>query len=109
MEWKTPAQANVRLAETQDEYVTIHVRREIATYTNADGTETYQQLVMVGRLTPSPEDLARLNAGEDLYISIAGNGWPPVLICVGDPNPEISANGEPQSNPGTEPPGPGPS
>lgn len=109
MDWKRPDGANLTLASEQGEYHTIYTRREVGTFARVDNGETYQQVSVVARIRPTADELRRLNEGEDLYLSIAGGGWPPVLLCVGDPNPEVAAlygkpdNGGSQPDPDEDP------
>lgn len=42
---------------------------------------------------PTPEELVRLNLGEPLYLTILGQGMPPVALMVESPFEEISDPG----------------
>lgn len=42
--------------------------------------------VMVSSWQPTPEELARLNAGASVYLHVWGGGHPPVALSVGNPS-----------------------
>jgi hypothetical protein len=90
MRFLIPACANVVMAATQDEYETIHLRREVRTYAHAGGGPDYQAVGMTARLEFTREEWHKLLEGEDLYITVLGSGWPPMSVTVGDPNPETA-------------------
>lgn len=41
--------------------------------------------LMTSAWTPTPEELARLNAGASVHLTLVGRSHPPVAIEVGDP------------------------
>lgn len=77
------AGSNVTLAEAQDEYETIRVRKGV--HYVQHGSLLVPQPNMVAEVKLEPEDLERLNAGGSLFINILGNGWPPIGITTLDP------------------------
>ena len=64
------ANATRVLAETQDEYYALAVIDEVI-----DGTP-----VMTSAWEPSTRELAELNAGGSVRLTIAGTGHPPVML-----------------------------
>lgn len=83
MRFATIAGANLTLAEQQDEYETIRVRKGV--YYVPHGALLVPQPNLVGCMKCDPEDLERLNNGGPLYINILGTGWPPIGITTLDP------------------------
>lgn len=61
-----------RLAETQDEYRTLHIRDDVV-----DGVP-----IMTSAWGFSAAELATLAAGGALHLSIVGYGHPPVALTV---------------------------
>jgi len=47
--------------------------------------------IMHSAWEPTPEELALLNAGARVYLSVVGTGHPPVALWVGDPASETPA------------------
>lgn len=43
-----------------------------------------EQPIMFSSWTPTPAELARLNAGASIYLSILGTQHPPVMLSVGE-------------------------
>lgn len=78
------AGANLTLAEGQDEYETIKVRRALQLAPLADGTE---RMVpgMTLELKPSPEDIQTLREGGSIFVNILGTMWPPIQVTTYDP------------------------
>jgi hypothetical protein len=83
MKWLVIQGANLTLAEGQDEYETIKVRRDITEVWHGDTPHPVP--CMVAEIKPSPEDLERLANGGSLYLQILGQSWPPVAITTVDP------------------------
>lgn len=77
------AGANLTLAESQDEYETIKVRKGV-TYIQM-GRLLVPRPNMVLELKPEDYDLERLNAGGSLFLNVLGERWPPVGIGTIDP------------------------
>ena len=67
------AGATRTLATDQDEYLDLQIRDE----TLNDGTNC-----MVSKWTPTPSQLAILNAGGSLYLGIMGDAHPPVIMAA---------------------------
>lgn len=63
------------LAETQDEYHALAVRDEVIAGINH----------MTSLWEPTPAELAQLNAGGHVRLTILGNGHPPVMITTQGP------------------------
>jgi hypothetical protein len=61
-----------RMAENQDEYFTLHIRDEVM-----DGVP-----VMTSAWEFTPGELALLNAGGKLHLTIVGYAHPPVMLKV---------------------------
>lgn len=76
--------ANVTLAEAQDEYETIAVRRTTVTVKDGNGN-TGRAPCMTLELKPDAEDLHRLSRGGSIFVSILGNMWPPCSVTTTDP------------------------
>lgn len=64
--------ATRRLAETQDEYFTLHIRDDVV-----DGVP-----IMTSAWEFSAAELAALAAGGKLHLSIVGYGHPPIMLAV---------------------------
>jgi hypothetical protein len=77
------AGANLTLAEGQDEYETIKVRKGVSYVQH--GSLLVPQESMTLELKPEPEELERLNAGGSLFLNILGTSWPPVGLTTVDP------------------------
>lgn len=83
MKFVVIAGANLTLAEGQDEYETIKVRKGYTMLANGDLLVPVPS--MVAEIKPEPADLERLNAGGSLYLEILGASWPPVGLTTIDP------------------------
>lgn len=69
------------LAKDQPEYSQLPIRDE----KRADGVNS-----MVSSWSPTPDELARLNAGAPVYLGILGTVHPPVILGVGEvPSEEV--------------------
>lgn len=78
------AGANLTLAENQDEYETIKVRRALQLMSFPDGSS----LMVPGmtlELKPSLEDIATLREGGSIFVNILGTSWPPIQVTTFDP------------------------
>ncbi|MDO5895111.1 hypothetical protein [Agrobacterium sp. Azo12] len=65
-------------------YLGLPLRDEIVECTvNGQGTPA-----MVTAWSPTPDELARLNAGASVHLRILGSSHPPVMLDVGDPPTE---------------------
>lgn len=91
MKWLQIAGANHTLAEKQDEYETIVVRRGV-TYIQ-HGSLFVPQPNLVAELKPEPEELKQLNEGGSIFVEILGTGWPPIGIWTVDPKLRDAASG----------------
>lgn len=49
------------------------------------------QISVLTAWRPTPEELVRLNLGEPVFLSVCGEGMPPVALMVGNP---LEAGGE---------------
>ena len=83
MKWLEIAGWNVKLAEKQDEYETIVVRKGVAYIPH--GQLLVPQPSLVAQLEPEPEELERLNNGGSIFVEILGERWPPIGIGTIDP------------------------
>ena len=83
MKWAIIAGANLTLAEKQDEYETIRVRKGV--HYVPHGSLLVPQANLVCELKPEPHELEVLNAGGSLFVNILGESWPPIGITVVDP------------------------
>lgn len=62
-------------------YLGLPLRDEVMNCTvNGDGTPA-----MVTAWQPTPDELARLNAGASVHLRVLGTVHPPVMVGVGDP------------------------
>lgn len=62
-------------------YLGLPLRDEVMNCTvNGKGTPA-----MVTAWQPTPEELARLNAGASVHLRVLGTVHPPVMVGVGDP------------------------
>ncbi|KJZ31642.1 hypothetical protein TW83_07720 [Paracoccus sp. S4493] len=62
-------------------YLGLPLRDEVMNCTvNGEGTPA-----MVTAWQPTPEELARLNAGASVHLRVLGTVHPPVMVGVGDP------------------------
>lgn len=65
-------------------YLGLPLRDEIIECAvNGQGTPA-----MVTAWSPTPDELARLNAGASVHLRILGSSHPPVMLDVGDPPTE---------------------
>lgn len=94
MELKRPGRATRAMGRNQSEFNTLWIRDEVCEFSTTDN-KTYHAARMVCCFKPTAEELAALNAGGLVYLSIMGTQFPPVLVTVGDPNPEITYHDEP--------------
>lgn len=78
------AGANLTLAEDQDEYETIKVRRAAQALHYPDGSVAMVPGLTV-ELKPSPEDIQTLREGGSLFVNILGNQRPPISVTTYDP------------------------
>lgn len=62
-------------------YIGLAVRDEIV-HDTAVGGDVH---AMTTAWEPTPDELARLNAGAPVYIQLLGTAHPPILVTVGDP------------------------
>lgn len=61
-------------------YLGLPLRDEIINCTvGGEGTH-----VMVTAWFPTPDEIARINAGAPVHLRIVGTGHPPVMLTVGD-------------------------
>lgn len=66
----------------QPEYLPLHIRDMPAEIMLASGrVSTVNAMVTAWR--PTADELAALNAGAPVYLSILGNTWPPANLWVG--------------------------
>jgi hypothetical protein len=70
-----------RILGKQQGYLGLPVRDETITCT-VGGPETP---AMVTAWLPTPEELAKLNAGAPVHVRLLGTGHPPIMVEVGDP------------------------
>ena len=62
-------------------YLGLPLRDEVMNCTvNGEGTPA-----MVTAWQPTPDELARLNAGASVHLRVLGTVHPPVMVGVGDP------------------------
>lgn len=81
--WLTPENANVRLAENQEEYETIDVRCQRVPLQEGGPPNAMAHIAL---LQFTPEELrALINNSGQITLCILGNGWPPCSVHVGDP------------------------
>lgn len=83
MEFKRIEGANCKLAENQDEYTTIWIRRGIGEFAQPNG-ELYKAHYMEFAVEPTPAELERLNAGAPVIVRILGLSFPPINVWAGD-------------------------
>ncbi|GAB4071683.1 hypothetical protein GCM10028812_46270 [Ancylobacter sonchi] len=76
-------------------YLGLPIRDEMIVCT-VNGPETPS---MVTAWEPTPDELARLNAGAPVLLRVLGDGHPPVMISVGAPSLD-NANGAREDDPG---------
>lgn len=62
-------------------YIGLAVRDEVVHDTAVGGDAP----AMTTAWEPTPDELARLNAGAPVYIQLLGTAHPPILVTVGDP------------------------
>lgn len=77
------AGANLTLAESQDEYETIRVRK--GTCHVPHGSLLVPMPNLVCELKPTPEEIQQLVEGGSLFVNILGESWPPIGITTVDP------------------------
>lgn len=78
---------------TADQCGDLYVRREVIGVGNA--REPWMH--MTSAWTPTPAEIARINAGASVHLSIAGTAQPPVMLTVGEP-PESLPVKDPEAN-----------
>lgn len=83
MKWLEIAGWNVKLAEKQDEYETIVVRK--GTQYVQHGSLLVPVPNLVAEIQPEAEDLKRLNEGGSLFLNFLGESWPPAGLTTYDP------------------------
>lgn len=66
----------------QPEYFPLHIRDMPASLMRGDGSQV-EVNAMVTAWRPTADELARLNAGAPVYLSLLGNAWPPANLWVG--------------------------
>lgn len=70
-----------RVIGKSEGYLGLPLRDEVMNCTvNGEGTPA-----MVTAWQPTPEELARLNAGASVHLRVLGTVHPPVMVGVGDP------------------------
>lgn len=74
--------ANMNLAETQDEYLTLPVRAENITVSIQDDEDVVDVPSLVSAWRPSGEELELLNSGGYVQLRILGVTHPPVMLTV---------------------------
>ena len=79
--------ANMNLAETQDEYMTLPVRAEKITVVVSGDGEVDDVPCMRSAWRPSREELALLLDGGYIELCVLGTTHPPVMLNVA-PDPE---------------------
>jgi len=79
--------ANMNLAETQDEYLTLPVRAETITVVVRDDGEVTDVPSLASAWKPSRDELALLLDGGYVQLRVLGTQQPPVMITV-EPSPE---------------------
>lgn len=84
--------ANMNLAESQDEYITLPVRAANITVVCNDG-EVAEVPSLTSGWVPTPEELAELNAGGHIELTVLGVQQPPVMLNVA-PEPREPAADE---------------
>lgn len=70
-------------AAGQPEYFPLSIRDMPAELTHGDGRRSVVN-AMVSAWQPTPEELAQLNAGAPVFLSILGDRWPPSNLWVGE-------------------------
>ena len=73
--------ANINLAETQDEYLTLPARVGKITVACDDG-EVAEVPAFQSAWVPTPEELEALNNGEHIVLCVLGASHPPVMLNV---------------------------
>lgn len=63
----------------RDQSGDLFVRREVIEV----GEAREQWSAMTSAWTPTPDELARLNAGASVHLTICGTAQPPVMLAVG--------------------------
>ena len=78
-------QGATRVLGQRQGYLGLPVRDELVHDTvNGPGTPS-----MVTAWEPTPDEIAKINAGAPIHLRVLGNIHPPVLITVGEP-PDVS-------------------
>jgi hypothetical protein len=70
---KNPTYENVGASQG---YIGIDIRKEVV-----EGVP-----MLASAFTPTPEEIGRIMLGEPIVLRIMGDGWPPVMLTVGDGN-----------------------
>ncbi len=72
------------LAIDQPEFEPLHIRDETVWLQTETGPQEAEAMTMQCR--PTAEEIARLVAGEPLFVQILGVRWPPISLWVGGEN-----------------------
>lgn len=76
--------ANLNLAETQDEFLTLPVRAGNVTVTISGDGEVADVPAMTSGWVPTPEELDILNRGGYIELTVLGHQHPPIMLNVSE-------------------------
>ncbi len=79
-------QGTTRVLGKSQGYLGLPIRDEIVKLDNGDEVST-----MVSAWTPTPGELAALNAGASIHVSLWGQSHPPIMLGVGQTPDEAVA------------------
>lgn len=82
------------MAEDQPEFETLPIRDQPGAIRYPDG-RVVECNEMVCCLAFEPDEIEKINQGENLYVSLMGTSWPPILVTVGDVRPPMNVGGFP--------------